>query len=181
MCVPTLDAWDQFVWPLSAAMPRATTEVEQYGYHCGNAMDLGAVMLAMEFRVTNEEGAYLCVAQGLIFKGNILAYNATRDKVEWVPTWGVTNDLSWVKERMAVMLANSVPCIPQEADWVVELGAHCLQGGADDSPSEEEDEQMQEEDEPEGDEHEEAEEQEEEDSADLEEQGETGLEANPWR
>ena len=28
--VPTLDAWDQFVWPPSAAMPRATTEVEQY-------------------------------------------------------------------------------------------------------------------------------------------------------
>ena len=100
VCVPTLDAWDQFVWPPSVAVPWATTEVEQYGYHCGNAMDLGAVMPAMEFRVTDEEGAYLCVAWGLIFEGNVLAYNAARDEVEWVPTHGVANDLSWAEERM---------------------------------------------------------------------------------
>ena len=182
VCVPTLDAWDQFVWPLSVAMPRAATEVEQYGYRHGNAMDLGAVMLAMEFRVTDEEGAYLCAAWGLIFEGRVLAYNAARDEAEWVPTHGVANDLSWVEERMAVMLVNFVPCIPQEADRVMELGARCLLGWADDSPSEEDDEQTQEEeDEPEGNEHEEAEEREEEDPTDLEEQGETELGADPRR
>ena len=180
--VPTLDARDQFVWPPSVAMPRAAAEVEQYGYHCRNAMDLGAVMPVTKFRVTNEEGAYLCAAQGLIFKGSILAYNPARDEADWVPTHGVTNDLSWVEERMAVVLANFVPCIPQEVDHITELGAHRLLGWADDSPSEEDDEQTQEEeDEPEGDEHEEAEEWEEEDPADLEEQGEMGLEADPWR
>ena len=157
--VPMLNARDQFVWLPSVAMPRATTEVEQCGYHCRNAMDLGAVMLAMEFRVTNEEGAYLCAAWGLIFEGSILAYNPAWDKVEWVPTCGVTNDLSWVEERMVVMLVNFVPCIPQEADCIMELEAHCLLGWANDSPLEEDDEQTQEEDdEPEGDEHEEAEE-----------------------
>ena len=162
--VPTLDAWDQFVWLSSVAMPRATTEVEQYGYHHGNAVDLGAVMLVMEFRVTDEEGSYLCVAWGLIFEGSVLAYNVARDKMEWVPTHGVTNDLSWVEERMAVALANFVPCVPQEVDLVAELGAHCLLDWADNSPLEEDDEQTQEEeDKPEGDEHEEAEEQEEED------------------
>ena len=77
--VPMLDAWDQFVWLPSAAIPQATTEVEQYGYHCGNTIDLGLVMLAMEFRVTDEEGAYLCVVWALIFKGSVLAYNPTRD------------------------------------------------------------------------------------------------------
>ena len=83
---------------------------------------------------------------------------------------------------MAVTLANFVPCIPQEADHIAELGAHHLLGWSDDSTSEEDDEQMQEEDdEPEGDEHEEAEGREEEDPTDLEEQEETGLEANPWR
>ena len=180
--VPTLDAWDQFVWPPSATMPRAATEVEQYGYHCRNAMDLRAVMPAMEFRVTDEEGAYLCVVQGLIFEGSILAYNAARDEAEWVPTCGVANDLSWVEERTAVTLANFVPCIPQEVDRITELRAPCLLGWADDSPSEEDDEQTQdEEDEPEGDEHEEAEEWEKEDPADLGEQGETGLEAYPRR
>ena len=163
-------------------MPRATTEVEQYGYCHGNTVDLGVVMPATEFRVTNKEGVYLCAAQGLIFEGSILAYNAARDKAEWVPTHGVANDLSWAEERMAVTLANFVPHIPQEVDRIAELGACHLLGWADDSPSEEDDEQTQEEeDEPEGDEHKEAEQREEEDPTDLEEQGETGLGANPQR
>ena len=156
--------------------------MEQYGYHHGNAVDLSAVMLATEFRVTDEEGAYLCAAWGPIFEGSTLVYNPTRDKAEWVPSHGVANDLSWVEERMVVTLANFVPHVPQEVDHVMELGAHRLLGWADDSPLEEDDEQTQEEeDKPEGDEHEEAEEWEEEDPADLEEQGEMGLEANPQR
>ena len=163
VCVPTLDAWDQFVWPLSVAAPWAATEVEQYGYHRGNAINLSAVMQVMEFRVTDEEGAYLCAVRALIFKGSILAYNPARDEVEWVPTCGVTNDLSWEEERTVVTLANFVPCIPEEADRIAELGTHCLLGWSTDSSLEEEDEQMQEEDvkpegdEPEGDEHEEIE------------------------
>ena len=180
--VPTLDAWDQFIWPLSAAMPWPATEVEQYGYHCANTMDLCPVMPVTEFRVTNKEGAYLCVAWGLIFEGSVLAYNAARDGAEWVPTHRVTNDLSWVEERTAVTLANFVLCIPQEADCIAKLGAHCLLGWANDSPSQEDDEQTQEEeDKPEGDEHEEAEEREEGDPTNLEEQGKMGLGTNPWR
>ena len=130
--VPTLDAWDQFVWPPSAAIPWAAMGVEQYSYHHGNAVDLSPVMLAMDFRVTNEEGAYLCAAWALIFEGSILAYNPARDEAE---------------------------CIPQEADHITELRTHCLLGWSDDSSLEEEDdEQMQEEyGKPEGDEHEEAE------------------------
>ena len=180
--VPMLNAWDQFIWLLSVAMPWATTEVEQYGYHHRNAVYLSAVMPAMEFMVIDEQGAYLCVVQGLIFEGSILAYNAARDEVEWVPTCRVANDLSWAEERMAVILANLVPCIPQEADCIAELRARHLLGWADDSPLEEDDEQTQEEeDEPEGDEHEEAEEQEQEDPTNLEEQGKMGLGADPWR
>ena len=56
--IPTLNACDQFVWPLSAAVPQATTEVEQCGYHCGNAVDLSPVMPATEFRVTDKEGPF---------------------------------------------------------------------------------------------------------------------------
>ena len=118
----------------------------------------------MEFRVTNKEGAYLCAARALFFKGSILPYNPTRDEVEWVPAHGVTNDLSWVEERLVVALANFVPCIPQEADRIAELRTHHLLGWSDNSSLEEEhDEQIQEEDgepeedEPEGDEHKEAE------------------------
>ena len=108
----TLDAWDQFVWLPSAAIPQAATQVEQYGYHHRNAIDLGTVMPAMEFRVTDEEGAYLCTATALIYEGNVLAYNPARDEAEWVSAHGVANDLSWVEERMAVALANFVPHAP---------------------------------------------------------------------
>ena len=162
--IPTLEAWDQFVWLPSAAIPWATMEVEQYGYCRGNAIDLGPVIPAMEFRVTDKEGAYLCVVQALVFKESILAYNPTRDEVEWNPACGVTNDLSWVEERTVVVLANFVPHIPQEADRIAELRTCSLLGWSDNSSSEEEDqEQMQEEDgelegdELEGNEHEEAE------------------------
>ena len=157
--VHMLDTWDQFVWPPSVAIPRATMEVEQYGYHCGNTIDLSPVMPVMEFRVTDKEGAYLCAVQALIFEGSVLAYNPGRDEAEWILAHGVTNDLSWVEERSAAALANFVPCIPQEADCIAELRTHRFLGWSDDSSLEEEDdEQMQEEDgEPEGDKHKEAE------------------------
>ena len=186
-----LNAWDQFVWPLSAAMPQATMEVEQYGYHHGNAVDLGPVMPVMEFRVTNKKGAYLCVAQALIFEGSILVYNPTRDEAEWVPACGITNDLSWAEERSVVALVNFVPRIPQEADCIVELRTHCLLGWSNDSSSEkEDDEQMQEEDgepkgdEAEGDEHKETEgwgeaDPESPSSSTVLKQGKTGLEVKP--
>ena len=77
--IPMLDTWDQFVWLPSAAIPLATTQIEQYGYHHGNAIDLGTVMPVMEFRVTDEEGAYLCMVRALIYEGSILAYNPARD------------------------------------------------------------------------------------------------------
>ena len=97
----------------------------------------------------------------LVFEGSILAYNPARDEVEWVPTSGIANDLSWVEERSSVAFANYMPHVPQEADHIAELRAHCLMGWPDDSSLEEEDnEQTEEEDgEQEGDEHEEAEEQ----------------------
>ena len=118
--VPSLDAWDQFVWPPAAAMPWAPMEVEQYGYRHGQAIDLGPVMLVMQFKA----GTYLCAAWALVFKGSILAYNPARDEVEWVPACGLANDLTWVEEKSAVALANYVPCIPQEAARIARLGAH---------------------------------------------------------
>ena len=33
MCIPSLNAWDQFVWLPTVAIPWAAMEVEQYGYH----------------------------------------------------------------------------------------------------------------------------------------------------
>ena len=145
VCIPMLDAWDQFVWPPSVAAPLTATQVEQYGYCHGNAVDLGAVMLAAEFRVTDEEGTHLCKARALIFEGSILAYDLTMDEAEWVPTHGVTNNLSLVEERMVVTLVNFVPHSPHEADHIMELRTCHLLAWTDNPSLEGEDEQMQEE------------------------------------
>ena len=104
MRVPRLDAWDQFIWPLTVAMPRASTEVEQYGYHHGQSVDLRPIMPVTQFRVTDEVGTYLCAAWALVFEGSVLAYNPTRDKAEWVPMCGLTNDLTWEEEKSAMAL-----------------------------------------------------------------------------
>ena len=155
-------------------LPRGATEVEQYGYRHGHAVDLGPVMLATQFRVTDEEGTYLCAVQALVFEGSILAYNPTRDKAEWVPARGITNDLSWAEERSAVPLANFVPRGPQEVARIARLRACCLMSWSDDSSSEEGDDgQAEEEDDDDG--QAELEEGEQEDPMDMEEQGE----ANP--
>ena len=126
MCIPSLDAWDQFLWPPGAAVPRATTEVEQYGYCCGHAIDLSPVMPATQFRVTDEAGTYLCAARALVFEGSVLAYNPARDEAEWVPTHGVANDLSWAEEKSAMALANYVPHISQEVARIAGLRTHRL-------------------------------------------------------
>ena len=142
---PILDVWDQFVWPPIAAIPHSAMQAKQYAYCHQNAVDLGAVMPVAEFRVTDEEGAYLCVASGLIFEGSILAYDPARDEVEWVPAHGVANNLSEAEKRMAVAFANFFPHTDQEANRIAELGTRHL-AWTGDSSSEEEGEEMQEED-----------------------------------
>ena len=166
-------------------MPQATTEVEQYGYYCSQAVDLGPVMPTTQFRVTDKVGTYLCVVWALVFEGSILAYNPARDKVEWVPAHGVTNDLSWVEEKSAMALANFVPCTSQEAARIAGLRVHRLMSWPDDSSSEE-GEQEEDEKEEEEDECEEAEGQGEAGPKSLcssvaLEQGETEQEAKPHR
>ena len=122
--VPSLDTWDQLVWPPTAAIPWALTEAELYGYCCGQAVDLSTVMPVAQFRVTDEAGTYLCIARALVFKGSVLAYNPAKNEAEWVPACGLTNDLTWAKERSTIALANYVLCIPDEVAQIARLGAH---------------------------------------------------------
>ena len=61
--VPSLDAWDQLVWPPTAAVPWDLTEAELYGYYCNQAVDLGPVMPAAQFRMTDKRGP-ICALSG---------------------------------------------------------------------------------------------------------------------
>ena len=83
------------VWPTAAAILHALTEVELYGYCQGQVVDLGPMMLAAQFQVMEEGGAYLCTVRALVFEGSILAYNPALNEAEWVPVHGLANDLSW--------------------------------------------------------------------------------------
>ena len=121
--VPSLDAWDQFIWPQAAAMPQALTEAKPYGYCCVQAIDLGPVMPVAQLRVMDEVETFLYAAQALVFEGSILAYNPTRDEAEWVPTHGLTNDLTWAEERSTMALANYMPHVSQEVVQIARLGA----------------------------------------------------------
>ena len=80
--VPSLDGWVQLVWLPVAAIPQALTEAELYGYCCGQAVDLGPVMPAAQFWVTDEGGAYLCIVRALVFEGSVLAYNPAKNEAE---------------------------------------------------------------------------------------------------
>ena len=142
--VPSLDAWNQFVWPPATAVPRALTEVESYGYCCGQAVDPGPVMLAAQFRVTDKAGTYLCMAWAPVFEGSVLAYKPTKDEAEWVPMCGLANDLTWTKERSTMALANYILRVPQEAARITRLGAHRLVSWPTDSSMSEEEEEEEE-------------------------------------
>ena len=120
--VPSLDAWDQLVWPPAAAVLWALTEAELYSYCCGQAVDLSPVMLVAQFRMTDKVGMYLCVARALLFEGSILAYNPAKNEAKWVPAHGLANDLTWAEERSAVALANYLPHIPDEVARITRLG-----------------------------------------------------------
>ena len=91
-----------------AATPQVPTEAESYSYCRGQAVDLGPVMPAAQFWVTNEQGTYLCTARALVFEGSILAYNPMINEAEWISTRGLANDLSWGEERSMIALANYI-------------------------------------------------------------------------
>ena len=94
VCCPTSEAWDELVWLPMAAILQVPTEAKSYGHCQGHVVDLGPMMLAVQFPVTNEQGTYLCTTRALVFEGSILVYNPVINKAEWIPMRGLANDLS---------------------------------------------------------------------------------------
>ena len=98
------------------------------------------MMPVAQFQVTEEGGAYLCIARALVFEGSVLVYNPTMNEAEWVPVCGLTNDLTWAEERSTMALANYVLHIPVEAAQITRLRAHQIVSCPDDSSTSEEEE-----------------------------------------
>ena len=55
------------------------------------------------------------MARVLAFEGSVLVYNPTLNEVEWIPAWGLANDLTPGEKRSTVALTNYMPCIVEEA------------------------------------------------------------------
>ena len=119
---PTSEAWDELVWLPMAASLRVPTEAESYGYCWYQVVDLGPMMLAAQFWVTNEQGTYLFTTRALVFEGSMLMYNPVIDEAEWIPTRGLANDLFWGKKRSVFALANYIPCMQKEGRRIARLG-----------------------------------------------------------
>ena len=110
-----MEAWDKIVLPTTAMIPHVPTKAESYGHCQGQVVDLGPVMSAAQFHVTEEKGTYLCTGRALVFEESILAYNPTLNEAKWVPACSLANYLSWAEERSAMALANYVPHTSAEA------------------------------------------------------------------
>ena len=123
VCVPTRESWDQMVWPTTVVILFIPTEAKSYGYCRGQAVDLGPVIPAVQFHVTEERGTYLCIARALVFEGSILTYNPALNEAEWIPACGLANNLSWAEERSAVALTNYILHAQEEAKRIARLRA----------------------------------------------------------
>ena len=106
-----------------AATPQVLQESELYGYCCGQAVNMGPVMPAAQFWVTDEAGNYLCVARALTFEGSVLTYNPAQNEAEWVLVRGLANDLTPGEERSAIALTNYVLWVTREVVRIARLGA----------------------------------------------------------
>ena len=122
------------------AIPHALTEAGLYGYCHSQVVDLSPMMLVAQFWVTEEGGAYLCIARALVLEGSVLVYNPAMNEAEWVPVHSQANDLTWAEKRSAMALVNYVLSIQAEVAQITRLGAHQIVSCPDDSSMSEEEE-----------------------------------------
>ena len=72
-------------------------------------MELGPALPSTQFRVSQSGGQFICVAQGLLFEGSMLAYDPVSNEEEWILVWGMVSDMSQAEEASARELSNMVP------------------------------------------------------------------------
>ena len=64
-----------------------------------------------QFCISRPMGKLICLTQGLIYKGAILAYDLINNGTEWIQVWTTTQDLSRAEEALALALCQLVPHI----------------------------------------------------------------------
>ena len=123
--VPTWKAWDELVFPAPLTKPRVFHKSNHLGYILGHTVDLGGALPPLRFHVTEPSGEFVEVACGLLFKGNILAYDPASNGMEWVPVRGTVNNLSPAEDSSAWELSNiTLPDSLENIPWMDQLGEH---------------------------------------------------------
>ena len=77
-------------------------------------MELGPAMPPPQFCISDPGREFICFTRGLIFEGNVLAYDPSTNGVEWIPVHDTASILSWVEEMSALVLCNMVLCVTDE-------------------------------------------------------------------
>ena len=124
-CQPMRKAWDELVCPPPPAVSHSSCQSGYLGYIQGWVVELGHVLPSTRFHVSQLNGDFVCMARGLLFEGNVLAYDPTSNEAKWVPMQGMAEDLSQAEEASARELSNMVPLDStkeaQRLDWFWEL------------------------------------------------------------
>ena len=113
-CFPTRWAWDELVFLPPPAEPHMPHQSGHLGYIRGHIVDLGWALTSLCFRITKPNREFICMVQGLLSEGSMLAYDSTTNGAKWIPMQGSASNLSPVEEASMQELRNIVPHDPSE-------------------------------------------------------------------
>ena len=125
-CMLTWKAWDELVFPAPLTEPSVPCKSNHLGYILVCTVDLGGALPLLRFHMTEPSGKLVGVAHGLLFEGNILAYDPASNGMEWVPVRGTVNNLSPMEDSSAQELSNiTLPDSPKDIPQMDRFGEHC--------------------------------------------------------
>ena len=96
--LPTRWAWDELVFLPPPAKPHMPRRSGHLGYIRGCLVELGWTLPSLQFYISQQDGEFVCMVRGLLFEGNVLAYDPATNEAEWIPVWGSASDLSPAEE-----------------------------------------------------------------------------------
>ena len=99
--LPTMWAWDELVFPPPPAEPYMPCQSGHLGYIRGHVVYLGWGLPSLHFCISEPDGEFICMVQGLLFEGSVLANDLTTNGTKWIPVLGSASDLSPVEEASA--------------------------------------------------------------------------------
>ena len=118
--LPTRQAWDELVFLPPPAEPHTSHQSGHLAYIRGRMVDLGQVLPSLHFCINKQDWEFICMVQGLLFEGSMLAYDPSTNRAEWIPVQGSASDLSLAEEASAWELSNIMPHDPAEVMWRID-------------------------------------------------------------